>query len=55
MRCGVDDGKEKHSVSKLSMHPDILIKWDESNLRPDEPHDRSADWQQDEHGIYTQY
>lgn len=51
----MDDGKQQHRVSNLSVHPDVLVEWKESDLGSDESHDSSADRQEDEHAIHTQY
>ena len=51
MRSGVDDGKDKHGVGELAMHPDVFVQRDEPDLGADESHDGPAYRQQNEHAI----
>lgn len=54
MRASMDYGKEEHRIGKLSVHPDVLVKRYKPDLRPNEPHDGSADGEQNEHAVDAQ-
>ncbi len=55
MSRSVEDGEQEHRVRELPVHPDVLIEGDEPDLGPEEAHDGSADWEQDEHPVHTQH
>jgi hypothetical protein len=54
MRSRVNDGEQQHRIGELPVHPDVFIKWDESDFGSDEPHNGSADGEQNKHPVHTQ-
>lgn len=45
------DAEKEERVRKLAMHPQILVKREETNLGSDPAHNGSADGKQDQHAV----
>lgn len=50
----VEAGEEKHGVGELTMHPQVLVEWEETNLGSNPTHDSSAYGEKDKHAVDTE-
>lgn len=47
----MEDAEKEQRVGNLAVHPQVLIKREETNLRSDPAHNGSADGKQDQHAV----
>jgi hypothetical protein len=51
MSTCVKTGEEKHGVGELTMHPQVLVEWDEADLGSNPSHNGSAYREENKHAV----